>query len=278
MTALKRLRTALIRVLVGSVETEHTELMKRIPAPVVVLGFPRSGTSLVGQLMAKAGYSFGDSPESMAADTRNPRGYFEHGPLFRLSRQFLREAGVKGDLDPVPEGFRARGLISRLQRAFTRRAMMRVLDDLAATSPFGIKLFPRFYYFWKQYLPANTKIVAIYREPEAVVRSFMTAWPGGRYTADQALSLWAEHNRDMLFQLSDSSSAFLMKYEDLLDPALQPRVLAALATYLGVPENVLEGVVEASLNRSRGKDGELPLLPAVRDALEALEARRGYNA
>lgn len=251
--------------------------MERIPAPVVVLGFPRSGTSMVGQLAHAAGYSFGDSAESLQADARNPKGYYEYGPLFRLSRTFLHEAGVTGDLDPVPAGFRAKGPLKRLQRAYTRRAMMKTLDELAKKSPFGVKLFPRFYYFWKQYLPASTKIVAIYREPEAVVRSFMAAWPGGRYTNEQALMLWAEHNRDMLFQLKDVPGAFLLKYEDLLDAKRGPGVLSALANYLGTTPERFNGVIEQSLNRSQGTEARLPLPESVKETYTALETHRSYT-
>lgn len=269
---MKAVRTWLIRVLVGKREAEHTALMERIPAPVVVLGFPRSGTSMVAQLLSSAGYFFGDSKESMKPDLRNPKGYFEHGPLFRLSRTFLREAGVMGDLDPAPYGLGARGLVNRLRRAFTRRDMMATLDLLAEKPPFGVKLFPRFYYFWKQYLPASTQIIAIYREPMAVANSFLAAWPGGRYSIDQVLTFWAEHNRDLLFQLRESGNAVLLKYEDLLDPEVRPGILAALEKKSGIALDA--SLVDAGLNRStRTEAGEI-LSADAQNVLQALEAAK----
>lgn len=68
--------------------------MSMISAPVIVVsGLPRSGTSLVMQMLEAAGVSI-LSDGARVADEDNPRGYFEYEPVKRLrqDRSWLPKA------------------------------------------------------------------------------------------------------------------------------------------------------------------------------------------
>ena len=57
-----------------------------LPFTVVVSGLPRSGTSLVMQMLAAAGLPIHDDGER-AADADNPKGYLEHAAMRRLGEE-----------------------------------------------------------------------------------------------------------------------------------------------------------------------------------------------
>jgi len=67
-----------------------------VPEVVLVSGLPRSGTSLLMQMLAAGGASI-LADDARAADVDNPEGYLEWSPLNRLPREpeLLREASGK---------------------------------------------------------------------------------------------------------------------------------------------------------------------------------------
>lgn len=89
---------------------------------VVVLGMPRSGTSLTASILEGHGVHFGSSSSQFSPDEHNQFGYWEHRDLTRILRQYelsliLNNLGVlplpKNWLDyPETEGF-----IERYQQA-----------------------------------------------------------------------------------------------------------------------------------------------------------------
>jgi len=68
----------------------------RLPPVVVVSGWPRSGTSLMMQLLSAAGMDV-YTDEARAPDEHNPRGYYEHSAVkkLRYDRSWLPEARGK---------------------------------------------------------------------------------------------------------------------------------------------------------------------------------------
>ncbi len=273
MPLTKHIRTLAGRFLLRGTETKHRALLASAGPFFVVCGFPRSGTSLIGQLLADAGVYFGERKDLMAEDTRNPRGYFEHKKILNLSRKFLREAGITDELI-VKTSLRSKGL-GRVSRLFTRQAMLRTIDELirgARKGAAGMKLFPLQVHIWRPYLP-HAKFILIYRHPRAVASSFMTAWPGGFYTDAQLMELWARHNQDALALLSKFPESVVVKYEDLLDPALRPGLVRALSEHIGVPLSA--GGIDGALNRSTGQADSFISGDAqkVLDALDAVRLR-----
>lgn len=75
-----------------------------LPASAIVLGMHRSGTSVLGNVLAELGYSVGRS--AMPGTEDNARGYFENRELMRLHDEMLFAAGSTWS-DPhfIPEGW-----------------------------------------------------------------------------------------------------------------------------------------------------------------------------
>src|SRR3954453_24026745 len=63
--------------------------------PVVITGMHRSGTSLVASYLSSLGVGLGD--RLLAADARNPHGYFEDADFRELHGEMLSDATPEGD-------------------------------------------------------------------------------------------------------------------------------------------------------------------------------------
>ncbi len=98
-----------------------------IPEPIVVLGCPRSGTSLVAGLLHAHGVWVGDC---RAADEHNPRGYFENKAIAKLRRgpDCDRDPPlVRGDVHRILGGEGYAESVREVLRAAER--VMTVLDE-----------------------------------------------------------------------------------------------------------------------------------------------------
>jgi hypothetical protein len=99
---------------------------------VVVTGVPRSGTSLVMQMLVAAGVPV-LADAARVADADNPRGYYEFEPARRLPRESAWVAGARGRAVKV-----VHALVPALPRAeryrvvLVRRAWSEVLASQAA--------------------------------------------------------------------------------------------------------------------------------------------------
>jgi len=225
------------------------QLTKKDGICFIALGFARSGTSMIGQMLESAEVSFGQQKDMKQVDIRNPKGFFEHNDVFRLSRIFLTEAGFQDDLPDVTINFRAKGIVARMKRVYTRFRMQKVLHKIAqGKQKWGIKLFPNFLYFWKSYIPQR-KVMAIYRNPTAVVESFMRAWGPGKFTAEQVLRFWTLANKDVLYHVT-TNDAILISYEDIVDKEKRGALLPRIAEFTGGTMEGLEKVFDSNLNRS----------------------------
>lgn len=242
----------------------------------VVLGFQRSGTSMVCDMLNRAGVYFGDSKELMAPDTRNPNGFFENKKLLKLCRRFLRESGKTMDYNfNFERQLKAEGYTKRFSRFFTRISIMNLLSKVASRKEvFGIKSFPIFWYFIKPYFAKERTVLAVFRDPFSVASSFETAWPG-RFNISQIIHFWTIAHNDMLFHLSAEKNFVLFSYEDLMDSEKRKNIVRKINEISGLDSEKLESVFDDRLNRSGSRAGRLkdsyPLPEETKKVLESLE-------
>lgn len=243
----------------------------------IVMGSPRSGTSLMSELLKECGVYFGEKNDLGTVDERNPHGFYQHNTLFNLSQKFLEEAGYETELDIHTNlNLRAKGMLNKVSRMITRFRMLRFLKKFSqGKERWGFKMFPIFLYFWRNYLP-QVKIVGVFRDPISSANSVVRILnAGGRYTFEQALDFWNRANRDLIYHLS-VNEGILVKYDDLFDPAKQDIILRALVEFSGGGDtDHLKKFIESELNRSgRAVEvlkGRYPLRSEIRETLTALE-------
>ena len=197
----------------------------------VVLGFPRSGTSLVSRLVNHCGVSFGNSNKFKPSDWRNPKGFYEYSEIIKLDEKLVSQAGLtsphKFDNDI---SLRAKGILNRIRRIFTRRRMILVLNEISSPGKkWGFKEFPSTFYFWETYVP-QCKVVAVYRDPLSNAYSARRTFK--RYTYRQIIEQWTASNKELLYHISTKDS-IVIKLEDLTDKEKQKNILKKLTEFIG---------------------------------------------
>jgi hypothetical protein len=95
--------------------------------PIIILGIPRSGTSLISGLFCLHGVFFGHCRE---ADTHNPKGYFENKKISALKRR------------------------KPYNHIFYRREIYKILvSDGYAGEMWGVKFLPESIHMWNNFNP-----------------------------------------------------------------------------------------------------------------------------
>lgn len=241
-------------------------------ADVVVVGAPRSGTSLVGQLLASGGIGFGDHllPPSPA----NPRGFLEDVRVTDLDDELLAPHVVGRGERPVPEARLAWVGVPEAGAdvAATADQQRRMAALLDAEGPLGLKD-PRFVWTldaWRPVLRPGTRFVAVVRHPAEVAASLRAMWEGDRpyygdheVTVDDGLRVWEAANRRLRAHLRDGPW-IVLDHEALL----AGDGVAALAGFTGLDLDA--GVVDGALHRSARS---APVPPRI-EALHAWLRRR----
>jgi hypothetical protein len=147
------------------------------PRNIIVVGVPRSGTSLVAGIFVKKGYFVAEDPleDLRPGDQFNPSGYWESKDLIEANVDILRAVGFPYHntwmFEPITD--EQVGRIARLEQLESHRGM---LDSYQARSPWIWKD-PRLCYtleYWWPILEASNPVVFfIRRNPDHVFRSFL---------------------------------------------------------------------------------------------------------
>lgn len=218
----------------------------------VVVGAPRSGTSLVAQLLARAGFRVGD--DLLAPTDDNPLGFVEQISVSELNDDLLEPHVVGDGAGQVPS--------RRLAWLATPsdNLAVRASDDVECSmrkalppSPAVVKD-PRFTFTLDAWRPAfgpDTSFVAVVRDPAEVVVSLRTMalrdptyYGGFDVTPALALTLWVATARRLLM-LRSTGRWFVVDHASLLDGS----AITPLGRFVGRPLDPSQ--VEPGLHRSR---------------------------
>ena len=236
--------------ILGPILKRDERELRDISSPIIVVGMQRSGTSLVCQMLASAGVYFGEEEDLRVSDSMNPQGFYEHKDIFTFSRNFIKEAGFRHEMSIQSISFRPKTFLSRVKRFLTRRHMVRIIKKIGARQGvWGFKNFPIFLYGWKKYVNEPT-LICVYRNPYAVLNSFMRAWDGGFFRADDVFSVWVRSNRDLLYHHAFTKNSCIISYDDLVDPLKRVRIMEHVSEMTGFKVEDLEKPIDTALNRS----------------------------
>jgi len=230
------------------------------------MGFQRSGTSLLTNLVRTCGVHLGGSNQFRPPLISNPDGFFEHKQIFRLSWKYLRQADVQDGMTQnicfTPASFR-----KKVARLLTIRKMHVALNRVSSENDkWGMKLFPLFYYFWKDYLPKH-KIVAIYRDPFASTHSYLEIFWPARFTYEDGLNQWLKAQKDLLYHISQTDS-LLIRYEDLIDGSKNDQILQSLVDFIGDGNaSKAKELIDPSLNRSIKKVSKMSSIYSINNEI-----------
>jgi hypothetical protein len=228
-----------------------TAIFNSSPAPIVVLGMHRSGTSCLAGFLQASGVFFG-SPSSFKAraGAENPKGFWERRDVRKICDTLLYSAGL--DWDQVaefdPAQIRAEVLVEQ------RTAFGRLVNELDAQGVWALKE-PRLCLLLPLLadLAPTAIILHIHRHPASVAASLAAR---NNFPLPYGLALWETYNSAAL-RATQGRKVHRISYEGLVG---RPRetsqwLRAILHDQHGIDlselsDEALEEVIDPALARS----------------------------
>ncbi len=229
----------------------------------LILGFGRSGTSMMGGILHQAGYYMGD--HLYPPRQSNPKGFYEDKEINRINEMILEnyDGIVKRDQDhdyklysPYKPRFGHRWLSFipfDTNIECNNPELINEIIHYTGKQPFAYKD-PRFCFtldVWSEYLKTDTLILVMLRDPFATVQSVLDECDGVNYLKDFAISrqlaidLWVNYYKRVQ-QLIDKniSKILIVDYDKLI----AGKALNKISEMLGV--SLKNDFIEPALNRS----------------------------
>ena len=221
------------------------------------MGTGRSGTSLVAGTLARSGYWTG-AGHWKARDT-NPKGFFEDREVNAINEALL--STVTPTVPPGLIGTHFPGRLGDMQRWLAalppgvepradsrcRERIQRVIDH----ESFALKD-PRFCFtlpIWREYLPADTVFIVVFREPSRTITSMTREINSQAYlrsvrrSPEQLELLWQRSYQRVLDHYEGSQNWIVLHYEQVVAGDLD-RLGALLGTTID------DGFADENLRRS----------------------------
>lgn len=202
------------------------QTMMSVSRPLVIMSYPRSGSSMVASLFAAHGVWCGTCRQP---DAHNPRGYFEHVGIGKLIGYHVGHSVHKGICPNPPEGWQA--MVERCIRA-----------DGYQSGPW---LYKASAVYWKLLEPFDPHWVIAWRPFDAVRRSGLRSGAyriterNRRAHADALAAIWER--------------AVVVESDDVVAGDFSRIGQALKLVGLDLDEAVARSVVDPSLWHYRGK-------------------------
>ena len=223
---------------------------------VMVVGMPRSGTSMTAYLFARQGYFAAEAPEEelRPGDVHNPTGYWESQPLIQANTELFRRVGYGPDNtwlhEPMPPA--AAESITALPPDAAHRALVARYEAHAPWLWKDPRLCFTLGYWWPLMNPATTAVLLVRRDPEQIFQSFRRlGWARGQAERAQVVSRVHAH----ITAAQQAIAAYRIPHlvVDYGDFASRPVETAArISGYFGVAVEVCDLGYRPLLNHSRG--------------------------
>ncbi len=232
----------------------------------LILGFGRSGTSLMGGILHQSGYYMGEG--LYPPRHSNPKGFFECAFINGINERILRsyDYNLLNEISPnlgkihspycPGEGHRWLTYLARdVQVMSTDRSVSEEILKAVSIPNFAYKD-PRFNYtldVWLPFLKDDTVFICMFRDPAETVESVLTECATAEYLCDFAIThqlaeeLWYNSYTRLLQKFDQISSRkyIFIHYKQLLSGS----ILEKLAELLGTKTN--EHFIEKRLYRTK---------------------------
>ena len=179
-----------------------------LPHNAIILGMPRSGTSMTAALFARQGYFLAAEPdeELRPGDANNPGGYFEAKGLVERNATLLRRAGFEGHntwlFQPIDDGQR-----DALRELAPTPEDQAFANGYAQHRPWIWKdprLCYTLAYWWRLVDQDNTRVLVLRRRPEETWNSFVRLeWRPDTPTARAEVCQRIDHHLDAAMRCID---------------------------------------------------------------------------
>ncbi|MDX1407378.1 MAG: hypothetical protein R3330_04575 [Saprospiraceae bacterium] len=173
---------------------------------LIISGMHRSGTSFLARALNLSGVYLGRSQQLTHTDVNphptNAYGHWEHERLQSLADETLALTG--GTWDDVPETIKVTEEIGSAVADEVRLLQTPVSFASGFKDPRTLLVYDA----WQPYLPEDAVMIAIFRDPESVVRSLDKR---DGFDRDKSLRLWSDYNRRLL-DLIEREDGYLLDF------------------------------------------------------------------
>lgn len=146
------------------------------PRNVIVVGMPRSGTSLTASVFAARKYyvTSEEQADLRPGDEGNPFGYWEAGALIEHNVAVLNRAGFPFHNTWMYEPIKAEHVakVYELEVLAEHRAYLEIFDQHSPWVWKDPRLCYTLAYWWPMMNPLTTSVLLLRRNPEAIYQSF----------------------------------------------------------------------------------------------------------
>nr|NQU92389.1 hypothetical protein [Bacteroidota bacterium] len=232
----------------------------------LIMGFGRSGTSLMGGILHDAGYYLGD--DLYPPRHSNPKGFFENAFINGINEQILRKydysrlfpnsLNIEKGLSPYNpgEGHRWLTYINKdIEISNVDESILKDIKEAVSYKNFAYKD-PRFNYtlnVWNPFLEKDVQFLCVFREPAITINSVKIECETAEYLSGFSISsalieeIWCNSYLYLLksFEKSNPEKITFIHYKQLLSG----EVLGLLSDKLEV--SLSSNFISGDLNRVR---------------------------
>lgn len=231
---------------------------------ICVAGMPRSGTSLVTQLLHRCGVSLGSPEQLMPASINNTDGFWENLRFVRLNERLLTASGgtwfaPPATLRPTPEiTAEAQSIVAQFEGQ----------EPWAWKDPRNAVTLP----FWKTLLP-SMKVLVCVRHPAETAASLVAS------TLIPRTFYWSVTRPDSPIRLRESTSRLWDTVRTMISPRLRRRLIHEVGlelwrvynTSILDTENRIVTHYEAMLTKPRAELERILAFAGIRVSSDALD-------
>lgn len=144
---------------------------------VLVVGMPRSGTSMTASIFTKSGYfvAENESDELRKGDEYNPSGYWEAESIIKSNAEIFEAAGFQHDntwlFDPISDNQASN--ISKISPQANHIELIKKFDNNSPWIWKDPRLCYTLSYWWPLLNPDTTRVLLLKRDPNEIYNSFL---------------------------------------------------------------------------------------------------------
>lgn len=190
---------------------------------IIVLGMPRSGTSLIADLVRQWGALLGEAHELPRADEHNPRGYWEYLPLRSFNNDLLTSVGANKFVPPDDTAVEAlRECADNPNYRDRAISLIETMDQRSIGRAWCWKdpRLPILMPFWSRILQDKVAYIIPIRNPLAIASSQQAfaniPFPVHPFPISMPLIYWQRNMLDILYYTEHHQRKIFVEYEQFI--------------------------------------------------------------
>jgi hypothetical protein len=177
---------------------------------IFIIGMHRSGTSLVANLLNKAGAFLGESDDLLPPNFDNRYGFYENKEFVEINDKILEKFGLQWDSAKTPDFEKKIDL--KKEKELANEFIKEISSGhnvVAFKDPRATLTLP----FWRDIIDVDIKVLFVRRNPLEICASLKKR---NNFSKKKSLTIWENYKRQGLKNIEGLDTLFV-NYDDILD-------------------------------------------------------------